>query len=148
MDHVRPPRPELESLIAYDARDVRAEVLLASNENPSNLPGELLEKLGDRIRSMDFNRYPDPLASELRELIAEANGLEASNVLVGNGGDELISDLLLAWGGPGRVVVDLPPTFAMYGIDAAVTGTTRREHTSSRGLLHRWRCASESSVGW
>ena len=124
MDRLRPPRPELEDLVAYDAKDVRAEIMLASNENPSNLPGELLEKLADRVRyEIDFNRYPDPLASRLRELIAEANGLDARNVLVGNGGDELILDLLLAWGGPGRTLVDLPPTFAMYGIDAQMTGT-------------------------
>jgi len=124
MDRLRPPRPELEDLVAYDAKDVRAEIMLASNENPSNLPGELLDKLADRVRyEIDFNRYPDPLASRLRELIAEANGLDARNVLVGNGGDELILDLLLAWGGPGRTLVDLPPTFAMYGIDAQMTGT-------------------------
>ena len=64
MDRLRPPRPELEDLVAYDAKDVRAEIMLASNENPSNLPGELLEKLADRVRyEIDFNRYPDPLAS-------------------------------------------------------------------------------------
>jgi histidinol-phosphate aminotransferase len=42
---------------------------------------------------------------------------------VGNGGDEIILDVVLAWGGPGRTLVDLPPTFAMYGIDARMTGT-------------------------
>ncbi len=41
-------------------------------------------------------------------------------MLVGNGGDELIFDLVLAWGGPGRTLVDLPPTFSMYGIDARI----------------------------
>ena len=44
-------------------------------------------------------------------------------MLVGNGGDELIFDLLLAWGGPGRKLLDMPPTFSMYAIDAQVTGT-------------------------
>ncbi len=123
MDRLRPPRPELEELVPYDAKDVRAEVMLASNENPDNLPGELLEKLADRVRDIEFNRYPDPLCAHLRKLVAEANGLEPANVLVGNGGDELILDLLLAWGGPGRKLLDLPPTFSMYGIDAQMTGT-------------------------
>jgi histidinol-phosphate aminotransferase len=63
------------------------------------------------------------MSGKLRQLIADANGLEAGNVLVGNGGDELIFDLLLAWGGPGRKLLNMPPTFAMYEIDAAVTGT-------------------------
>jgi histidinol-phosphate aminotransferase len=124
VDRVRPPREELETLLPYDAKDVRADVMLASNENPHNLPGELLDKLADRVRNdIAFNRYPDPLAGHLRSLIAEANGLERSNVLVGNGGDEIILDLLLAWGGQGRKLIDLPPTFSMYGIDAQMTGT-------------------------
>ncbi len=123
MDSIRDPRPELESLIPYDAKDIRADVVLASNEHPSNLPGEIREWLAERLPRFKFNRYPDPLANDLRDLIAEANGLERENVLVGNGGDELIFDLLLAWGGPGRKMLDLPPTFSMYAIDAQATGT-------------------------
>lgn len=124
MDRLRQPRPELGDISPYDAKDVRAEVNLSANENPHNLPGELLEKLADRVRfDVPFNRYPDPMATRLRELIAEANGLDAANVLVGNGGDEIILDIILAWGGPGRKLVDMPPTFAMYGIDARMTGT-------------------------
>jgi len=121
--NLRPSRPELEDLVPYDAKEVKAEVILASNENPANLPGEILAKLAANLPSFRFNRYPDPVAHELRRLIAEANGLDAENVLVGNGGDELIFDMLLAWGGPGRKILDMPPTFTMYGIDAQVTGT-------------------------
>ncbi len=123
MNRFREPRPELDGLIPYDAKDVRADVVLASNEHPLNLPGEIVAKLSQRLSEFRFNRYPDPTATELRKLLAEANGLEPENVLVGNGGDELIFDLLLAWGGPGRKLLDAPPTFSMYGIDAAVTGT-------------------------
>jgi len=123
MKQVRPPRPELDELVPYEAKESRAEVVLASNEHPDNLPGEIIDRLAGRLRDFAFNRYPDPTANELRTLIAEANGLEIDNVLVGNGGDELIFDLLLAWGGPGRTLLDVPPTFAMYGIDAEVTGT-------------------------
>lgn len=107
----------------YDAKEIKAEVVLASNEHPLNLPGEVIAKLKSRLGDFRFNRYPDPTAHELRALIAEANGLESENVLVGNGGDELIFDMLLAWGGPGRKILDMPPTFSMYGIDAQVTGT-------------------------
>ncbi len=123
MKSVRPPRPALEELVSYDAKEVKAEVILASNENPLNLPSELVARLAKRLPEFSFNRYPDPTARELRALIAEANGLDVENVLLGNGGDELIFDMLLAWGGPGRKILDMPPTFSMYGIDAQVTGT-------------------------
>lgn len=124
MKPIRPTRPELDDLTPYDAKEVKADVVLASNENPLNLPNEIIAKLKGRLSEFPFNRYPDPTAHELRRIIAEANGLDAENVLVGNGGDELIFDMLLAWGGPGRTLLDMPPTFSMYGIDAQVTGTT------------------------
>ncbi len=123
MGVLRPPRAELADLVPYDAREPDVEVNLAANENPENLPTEVLEKISSRIGEVAFNRYPDPMSGGLRALIADANGLEPSNVLIGNGGDEIIFNLLLSWGGPGRRLVDLPPTFAMYGIDAQVTGT-------------------------
>jgi len=123
MDRLRPPRPELDDLVPYDAKEIKAEVILSANEHPNNLPRELVERLQERMQDFRFNRYPDPTCTDLRKLIAEANGLEPSNVLVGNGGDELILNIMLAWGGRGRKLLDMPPTFTMYGIDAEVSGT-------------------------
>jgi histidinol-phosphate aminotransferase len=124
MKDLRPPRPDLADLSPYDAPEPDVEVNLSANENPQNLPRDIIDAIASRLPEFAFNRYPDPMATKLREMIAEANGLEAANVLVGNGGDELIFDLLLAWGGPGRVLLNMPPTFAMYEIDAQVTGTS------------------------
>ena len=120
---LRPPRPDLEEVAPYEAREPRVETNLAANENPHNLPREVIATIVERLPEFAFNRYPDPMATALREAIAEANGLDAGNVLVGNGGDELISDVMLAWGGPGRTLMNFPPTFAMYDIDAKVTAT-------------------------
>jgi len=58
------------------------------------------------------------LATSLREKLASQVGVAPENILLGNGGDELLLDLLLAWGGPGRSVLIFPPTFSMYGIYA------------------------------
>ncbi|HEY5506669.1 MAG TPA: histidinol-phosphate transaminase [Coriobacteriia bacterium] len=124
MGAVRPPRPDLADLNPYDAQEPHVDINLSANENPANLPHELVASMAKRMPEFKFNRYPDPMASKLRAQIAEANGLEPGNVLVGNGGDELIFDLMLAWGGPGRKLLNLPPTFAMYEIDARLTGTT------------------------
>ena len=120
---LRPARAGLADLVPYDAREPRVAVNLAANENPANLPHEVLAHLAEKLPKFEFNRYPDPMANALRAQIAEANGLDAGNVLVGNGGDELIFNLMVAWGGPGRTLLNLPPTFAMYEIDARVTGT-------------------------
>lgn len=118
MENIRSPRSELANMAAYQAKLARAEVDLSANEHPEDLPSELVDRIVARLDRVRFNRYPDPLAEGLRELIAQANGLEPGNVLIGNGGDELILNMMLAWGGPGRKYLDLPPTFVMYGIDA------------------------------
>lgn len=123
MGRLRPARPSLADLTPYDAREPEVAINLAANENPQNLPHEVLATLAERLPTFAFNRYPDPMSTALRAQIAEANGLEPANVLVGNGGDELIFDLMLAWGGPGRKLLNMPPTFAMYEIDARVTET-------------------------
>jgi histidinol-phosphate aminotransferase len=123
MDTLRPPREELETLTPYAAKLANAAIDLSANENPEDLPGELLDRIKSHMGEVSFNRYPDPMAEGLRGMIAQANGLEPGNILLGNGGDELILNMMLAWGGPGRRYLDLPPTFVMYGIDAHMTGT-------------------------
>jgi histidinol-phosphate aminotransferase len=123
MARLRPPRPELADLLPYEAKEPKVETNLSANENPLNLPHEVIATIAERLPEFAFNRYPDPMSGSLRADIAEANGLDPANVLVGNGGDELIFDLMLAWGGPGRTLLNFPPTFAMYGLDARMTGT-------------------------
>jgi histidinol-phosphate aminotransferase len=123
MRRLRPPRAELADLVPYEAAEPLVQTNLSANENPLNLPHEVIATIAARLPEFAFNRYPDPMSGALRTSIAEANGLDAGNVLVGNGGDELIFDLMLAWGGPGRKLLNMPPTFAMYGLDARMTGT-------------------------
>ena len=118
-----PHEPNSKTSLPTTPKRSRPRSCSPATRTPRNLPSEILARLAARLPEFRFNRYPDPTAHELRRLIAEANGLEPENVLIGNGGDELIFDMLLAWGGPGRKLLDMPPTFTMYGIDATVTGT-------------------------
>lgn len=124
MHSVRPSAPQLEGMVPYDPKYLPADVLLSANENPSGVEEDLLRDITRAIRRVPLNRYPDPLANELRDLIAEANGLDRDQVLVGNGGDELLFNLALAWGGPGRTFLNIPPTFSVYATNARLTNTT------------------------
>jgi len=123
MDRVFPPRPDVARLVPYDVPPSTVPVVLSANESPYNLPAEVLSRVHELVDTLAFNRYPDPTARLLREAIGARYGLDANNVIVGNGGDELLLDLLLAWGGPGRSCLSFPPGFAMYGIGCDVTGT-------------------------
>lgn len=123
MHGVRNPHPNLAGIVPYDPKYLPAKQCLSANENPSNVPEEVQLEIRKALKGFPFNRYPDPLGNELRDLIAEANGLSRENVLLGNGGDELLFNLTLTWGGPGRTFLNVPPTFSVYEANACLTGT-------------------------
>lgn len=124
MNSVRPSAPQLAGMEPYDPKYLPADTLLSANENPSDVEEELRREIMRELRRVPLNRYPDPLANDLRDMIAEANGLDRGQVLIGNGGDELLFNIALAWGGPGRKYLNLPPTFSVYAANARLTGTT------------------------
>ncbi len=66
-------------------------VRLDANESFLTPPPELLSKIKDSVASISFNRYPDPYAQELCRAFADYYGIDAENVMAGNGSDELIS---------------------------------------------------------
>ena len=123
MKTVRTANPRLASVVPYDPKYLPAQEYLSANENPRNVPEEVQINLRKAFKTFTFNRYPDPLANKLRDLIAQGNGLARENVLVGNGGDELLFNLALTWGGPGRKFLNFPPTFSVYEANAYLTGT-------------------------
>lgn len=123
MESLRPSSPRLKGMAPYDPKYLPAEAVLSANENPRDRAPGLREDIAQRLEVLSFNRYPDPLANDLRDQIATANGLDRCEVLVGNGGDELLFNLALAWGGPGRKTLDIPPTFSVYAQNATLTGT-------------------------
>ncbi len=124
MDRVVNTAPRLDGLVPYDPNYMSVETLLSANEYPSNLSDTIQSAVAKRIESFEFNRYPDPLANRLRASIAARTGLQPDQILIGNGGDELLFNLFLAWGGPGRTLLNFPPTFSVYSGNAQITGTS------------------------
>ena len=123
MKSVRSAAPQLKGMKPYDPKYIPAEVMLSANENSLDVPLGIRREIEREVRKTPLNRYPDPLANDLREMIAEANGLDRNEVLMANGGDELLFGLALAWGGPGRTFMNLPPTFSVYANNAQLTNT-------------------------
>lgn len=116
--------PQLADLEPYDPKYLPADAILSANENPHDVEQGIRHEIMREVKRLPLNRYPDPLANDLRDMIAEANGLDRDQVLVGNGGDELLFNLALAWGGPDRTFLNMPPTFSVYDANARLTGTT------------------------
>nr|MDQ3643481.1 aminotransferase class I/II-fold pyridoxal phosphate-dependent enzyme [Actinomycetota bacterium] len=70
-----------------------------------------------------FHRYPDREALALRIAIGELHGVGPEQVLAGNGSNEVIQALCLAYGGPARTVAVFEPTYALHSHIPRITGT-------------------------
>lgn len=116
-------RDDVRMLSAYPVPSADGRVKLDMMENPYALPSELALKLGQRLGSVELNRYPpgEPRAFKHR-LRARVAVPEGSSVLLGNGSDELIHLVIQSCARPGTVVLSPWPSFAMYRISAGLDG--------------------------
>ena len=115
----------LRGLTPYDPAFSATPIVLSANENPFGVPDELRPAMERAIARAAWERYPDPLANDLRDAIASWYGVRRANVLVCNGGDEAIFNFLLAFGG-GATMLNCPPTFEVYELYGSMVGVTAR----------------------
>ena len=116
-------RPEILALAAYHVAPSEGMVKLDAMENPYPLPPALRRELGEVLARVDLNRYPDPSAPKLRELLARKMAVPAGmELLLGNGSDDLIQVLSLALARPGAAVMFPAPTFVVYSMNAVFSG--------------------------
>ena len=92
----------------------RTPAMLDKNENPFSLPPSSREELRELVSHIDLNRYPDPEYTELRQVLGETYGVPPENVVVGNGGDEILWLLVIAFTRPGDPVLYPNPSFSQY----------------------------------
>jgi histidinol-phosphate aminotransferase len=123
-----PVRPDLAGRSAYGAPQLDVAVRLNTNENPYPPSAELVQAIAGGVRSIagGLNRYPDRDALTLRDDLAAylGHGLTRRQVWAANGSNEIIQQLLQAFGGPGRTVIGFEPSYSMHPIIARTTGTT------------------------
>ena len=106
----------------YHSPQVDVPIRLNTNESPFPPPEKWVQSLAQVAKDVQWNRYPDRFAQQLRETIALRHGVDASNIFVANGSNEVIQTILLTYGGAGRTVATFEPTYQMYAQIARVTG--------------------------
>jgi histidinol-phosphate aminotransferase len=120
-------RDDLDDLHPYGAPQIDVPVRLNTNENPYPPSPGLVRALADAVAqaAATLNRYPDRDAVELRKDLADylRHGLTAGHVWAANGSNEVIQQLLQAFGGPGRVALGFEPSYSMHPLTARVTCT-------------------------
>ena len=116
-------RPEIFALSAYAVAPARGMVKLDAMENPYRLPPAMRRELAERLAAVELNRYPEPNAPRLRELLIRRMQVPAGmDLLLGNGSDDLIQIVALALARPGAAMMYPSPTFVMYSMNATFSG--------------------------
>ncbi|MBE0493568.1 MAG: histidinol-phosphate transaminase [Thiomicrospira sp.] len=116
-------RPEIRDIKAYHVQPAANMIKLDAMENPYGWPPGMQSAWIERVRYQAFNRYPDPTAESLRHVLMQELALPDDQTLVfGNGSDELIQIIMMAFSQPGRCVMAPVPTFVMYEMIAKFVG--------------------------
>ncbi len=121
-DFVPPVRDDLVGVASYGAPQLDVPARLNVNENPFALPPEVVADLASAVAEVGpgLNRYPDRDAEGLRAALADYVATETgvrvpvSCVWAANGSNEVMHQLFLAFGGPGRRAISFDPTYSMY----------------------------------
>ena len=122
-----PLRPDLAGRTPYGAPQLEVPVRLNTNENPYAPSPGLVRAITDAVAAAaaTLNRYPDRDAVGLRQDLAAylGHGLSWRQVWAANGSNEVIQQLLQAFGGPGRSAIGFEPSYSMHPIIARTTAT-------------------------
>jgi histidinol-phosphate aminotransferase len=113
-DRVPAVRGDLADVVPYGAPQLDVPVRLNTNETALPPPEAFLAELARRIGSLELNRYPDRDAVELRQALAAREGLAPERVWAANGSNEVLLQLMQAYGGPGRSALLFRPGYSMY----------------------------------
>ncbi|AEF36146.1 MULTISPECIES: histidinol-phosphate transaminase [Mycolicibacter] len=126
-----PLRDDLRGKSPYGAPQLEVPVRLNTNENPHPPSAALVDDVAASVRqaAAELHRYPDrdamALRTDLAGYLSAQTGVEVGpeNVWAANGSNEILQQLLQAFGGPGRSAIGFVPSYSMHPIISDGTQT-------------------------
>src|SRR5580700_4827970 len=127
-----PLRQDLRGKSPYGAPQLAVPVRLNTNENPHPPSKALVDDVVASVSevAVDLHRYPDrdavALRTDLAAYISVQTGVRVGveNLWAANGSNEILQQLLQAFGGPGRSAIGFVPSYSMHPI---ISDSTRTE---------------------
>ena len=113
---------KLRNLPKYDPVTEIYRVRLDANESFLEMPEDIKKEILEAISKVEFNRYPDPNATELCKKFGELFDVKPELLTAGNGSDELISIIVPNFLGEGDCMLTILPDFSMYTFYTRMVG--------------------------
>ncbi|MBN2030009.1 histidinol-phosphate transaminase [bacterium] len=108
-------KPEVRALVGYEAPPQGKVIAkLNQNENPYDLPESMRKEILDEMGKQAWTRYPTYGAPVLQEKLAKRYKLNADQVLVGHGSNQLLYATATAIIAPDDPIVINPPSFSLF----------------------------------
>ena len=112
-ENVKSLKPYSSARDEFEDFDTAEMIFLDANENPFQT---------------GVNRYPDPQQLSVKAILAKNNKVKTSQILLGNGSDEVLDLLFRAFCEPKTDnIISLPPTYGMYSVLADINAVENRE---------------------
>lgn len=118
-------RPNIAAMHGYTPGEQPTDpelVKLNTNENPYP-PTDAVMKALRAVTGDELRRYPPPMADGFRTAAAEAHGVDVSNIIATNAGDELLRLAIATFVEPGRAVGTADPSYSLYPVLAEAHGS-------------------------
>lgn len=93
-------------------------IKLNTNESPYGAPERVKQAIISELERIAL--YPNPISLNLREALALRHGLDTSQVIIGNGSDDLLNLLVRCFGGNGKVTAESFPSYSLYPVLTAI----------------------------
>ena len=119
----------MKDVETYQASQLEG-IILNANERTTNVDEKVLDKICERIRKADLNRYPDDGCKRLKKIYADSIGKEAACVLAGNGSDQMLGLMIQLFTGKGRPLAVIDPDFSMYDYYAGMQEAEVKKYAS------------------
>lgn len=99
--------------VQYEAKQNNG-ILMNANESYKNISKEMLKEIKTALDTIEFHRYPLDDAPDLCTAYANYLGIDASQLMAGNGSDELLGLMVSLCIKEGKKLYTLDPDFTMY----------------------------------
>ncbi len=113
---------KIKALTPYDPISGDYRIRLDANESFLAPDEKMMKKITAAVQGVAYNRYPDPAARKLRQVIGAYFDIDPQFITCGNGSDELLGVLIGAFLTAGDKLLTLSPDFSMYRLYGEIYG--------------------------